>query len=364
MRKPVVAAASLVTLALALSPTAAQNDDFTKLKSTAIDKGSAWVKKAQAADGSWDYDNGPFSIQIGGAPIHMKQGTTALCALRPPEVGRRLPTTRSIKKALRLHPLLPDRARLLGGLRPPRARGSRQLGAAARGRGRRGARRRPDARAGGGQGPARRRRSSPRRKDLELAGAASSSSTNTQQPERRGATPPVGGTPQDASRTRSTRSSGSTPPSAWACPCPSRSTRRRRNTSSSTRRRKAPRSRPSPSLAPTSRIRSSRRSRRRCARSSSRSTDFKGKKAGETNADGHTEEDERRTTEEDAARKILKTRVASAEDARAWLGLRLPADRQARRRRRHPGRRRQRPPRRASAAAPADRPGRRSRRAA
>src|SRR5439155_21150134 len=42
----------------------------------AMEKGVAWLKKGQGADGSWDYADGPFRIGI-----HMKQGTTAFCAL-------------------------------------------------------------------------------------------------------------------------------------------------------------------------------------------------------------------------------------------------------------------------------------------
>src|SRR5580698_9855452 len=50
--------------------------DTAKERDAAIDKGIEWLKKGQASDGSWDYDDGPFRIGI-----HMKQGTTALCAL-------------------------------------------------------------------------------------------------------------------------------------------------------------------------------------------------------------------------------------------------------------------------------------------
>jgi hypothetical protein len=46
---------------------------------------------------------------------------------------------------------------------------------------------------------------------------------------------------------------------------------------------------------------------------------FKGKKAGDVNGDGHTESDERRTTEEDAARKIFRTTGAKIKmKARGW----------------------------------------------
>ncbi|HZU96243.1 MAG TPA: prenyltransferase/squalene oxidase repeat-containing protein [Planctomycetota bacterium] len=46
---------------------------------------------------------------------------------------------------------------------------------------------------------------------------------------------------------------------------------------------------------------------------------FKGKKQGDTNAAGHTEEDERRSTEEDAAKKVFKTsEKAKAMKARGW----------------------------------------------
>src|SRR4051794_33391929 len=67
----------LVTLAFTLPGGAkADEPDISKKRKEAIEKGITWLKKAQTADGSWDYANAPFNIGI-----HMKQGTTAFCAL-------------------------------------------------------------------------------------------------------------------------------------------------------------------------------------------------------------------------------------------------------------------------------------------
>jgi hypothetical protein len=46
--------------------------------------------------------------------------------------------------------------------------------------------------------------------------------------------------------------------------------------------------------------------------------DFKGKKSGDTNAAGHTESEERKTTTEDAAKKVLRTTDAKPPQARGW----------------------------------------------
>jgi hypothetical protein len=68
----VLAATICVAPRIALS----QADEAAKQRNAAIEKGIGYLKKTQATDGSWDYDDGPFHIGI-----HMKQGTTALCAL-------------------------------------------------------------------------------------------------------------------------------------------------------------------------------------------------------------------------------------------------------------------------------------------
>ena len=68
---------ALLGLALAGGRALAQNDaDLREKRNKAIDKGIVWLKGQQAADGSWDYGTGPFRM-----PVHMKQGTTALAAL-------------------------------------------------------------------------------------------------------------------------------------------------------------------------------------------------------------------------------------------------------------------------------------------
>src|SRR5579864_4098774 len=76
MRKAIVFA---LPLALVLSLSAArggEDADLPKQRGAAIEKGIAWLKKAQAADGSWDDNFMPFT-----GMGHMKQGTTALAAL-------------------------------------------------------------------------------------------------------------------------------------------------------------------------------------------------------------------------------------------------------------------------------------------
>ncbi len=68
---------AVLALALLLSfPVARAEDDLPKQRAAAIDKGVAWLKKAQAGDGSWDDKFTPFT-----GMGHMKQGTTALGAL-------------------------------------------------------------------------------------------------------------------------------------------------------------------------------------------------------------------------------------------------------------------------------------------
>ncbi|MEZ0227199.1 MAG: hypothetical protein ACAI25_01120, partial [Planctomycetota bacterium] len=70
--------AALLVGAVSLSVTNAQDRDadLPKKRAAALDKGVAWLKKAQVADGSFDDNFTPFT----GAG-HMKMGTTALAAL-------------------------------------------------------------------------------------------------------------------------------------------------------------------------------------------------------------------------------------------------------------------------------------------
>src|SRR5581483_5660213 len=72
--------------------------DFAKQRASAIDKGTAWLKKSQAGDGSWDYNEQPFSIQTEKGAIHMRQGTTALSAYALLKAGT-APDAPEIKKA-------------------------------------------------------------------------------------------------------------------------------------------------------------------------------------------------------------------------------------------------------------------------
>src|SRR5262245_46721592 len=99
MRRALPAVALLFALAASLAPTVAQSDgDFQKERAQAIDKGIAWLRKAQAADGSWDYEERPFAIMGEKGAIHMKQGTTALCAYALLKAGV-FPDDPQIKKA-------------------------------------------------------------------------------------------------------------------------------------------------------------------------------------------------------------------------------------------------------------------------
>jgi hypothetical protein len=79
MRRAAALVVALLALTLSISvATGDGNADakFRKERGAAIDKGVAWLKKAQAPDGSWDDDYKPF-----GFGVHLKQGTTALAAL-------------------------------------------------------------------------------------------------------------------------------------------------------------------------------------------------------------------------------------------------------------------------------------------
>ncbi len=87
---------SLVAILAFSFPGVARADDeaeTSKKRKEAIEKGVAWLKKGQGADGSWDYADGPFKIGI-----HMKQGTTAFCALALLKSGV-APDDASINKA-------------------------------------------------------------------------------------------------------------------------------------------------------------------------------------------------------------------------------------------------------------------------
>src|SRR5688500_13021859 len=67
----------LVAFVVAFTPfVQADEAERSRKRKEPIAEGVAWLKKAQAADGSWDYNDGPFAIGI-----HMKQGTTAFAAL-------------------------------------------------------------------------------------------------------------------------------------------------------------------------------------------------------------------------------------------------------------------------------------------
>jgi hypothetical protein len=68
----------LVSVSFHFAPTRAEDDnpeEFGKRRAKAIENGIDWLKKQQAADGSWDYGDQPFSIQ---GIKHMVNGCTAL----------------------------------------------------------------------------------------------------------------------------------------------------------------------------------------------------------------------------------------------------------------------------------------------
>jgi hypothetical protein len=69
------------------------DSDFPKKRGKAIDRGVEWLKKQQANDGSWDYEDKPF-----GLSVHMKQGSTALAAYALLKAGV-LPNDPCIQKA-------------------------------------------------------------------------------------------------------------------------------------------------------------------------------------------------------------------------------------------------------------------------
>jgi uncharacterized membrane protein YgcG len=77
MRRVVLGGLLLAPLLLLVpTRTIAQGDDLALKRNDAIEKGIAWLKARQASDGSWMYDDGPFHLTV-----PMRQGCTALCAL-------------------------------------------------------------------------------------------------------------------------------------------------------------------------------------------------------------------------------------------------------------------------------------------
>ncbi len=75
----VLMALVLVSLSVRLAPTTRADEDspenFAKQRAKAIEKGIDWLKKQQQSDGSWNYDDKPFGIQ---GLKHMVSGCTAL----------------------------------------------------------------------------------------------------------------------------------------------------------------------------------------------------------------------------------------------------------------------------------------------
>ncbi|MBI3722337.1 hypothetical protein HY251_00045 [bacterium] len=74
-RRIVAGALAVLVLVFSRAPLGADDAAFVKRKNEAIDKGVAWLKHAQLPDGSYDYTDRPFTMLP-----HMKHGCTALAA--------------------------------------------------------------------------------------------------------------------------------------------------------------------------------------------------------------------------------------------------------------------------------------------
>ncbi|HZV02030.1 MAG TPA: hypothetical protein VFF73_35305 [Planctomycetota bacterium] len=89
-RRPVVAVAALLLLA----STAPADDDFAAKKKAAIEKGVAWLKQQQTTEGFWKYENLHPALKV----YPMSQGAAALGALTLLKCGVS-PEDGSVKKA-------------------------------------------------------------------------------------------------------------------------------------------------------------------------------------------------------------------------------------------------------------------------
>jgi hypothetical protein len=98
VRRLLVVAGVVFPSLFAIVSSRAQESDLAHRKKVAIVRGADWLKKQQQRDGSWDYDEQPFAIQIGSGAVHMRQGTTALAAFALLKAGAS-PTDPAITKA-------------------------------------------------------------------------------------------------------------------------------------------------------------------------------------------------------------------------------------------------------------------------
>jgi hypothetical protein len=287
------------------------NDDFPKQRNAAIDKGIAWLKKQQAQDGSWDDEYKP--LQIG---FHMKQGSTALAALALLKSGVG-PDDPCVKKAFDFMQgekiqhvysagcvLMAIEARY--NWEPPHSDEPEE--APAEGTHEKKPSPKPAA-----------KMKKPDARDLDLAQRCVEFLTKTQGAAGWTYPPAINGYREDVSNTQ------------YALLGLDAAERLGLNVAKEVYEKAqdlfvANQEKDGPEVAPFAvpgadlsykelkAIEKETRDRIKKIEGS-----FKGKKPGELNADGHTEADERRTTEEDAARKIFKTTSAKSKmKARGW----------------------------------------------
>jgi len=298
----------LGTVSLSVSNADDRGDELPKQRAAAIDKGVAWLKKAQAADGSWDDAFTPFT-GLG----HMKQGTTALAALAllKSGVGPDEPGIRSAFdyiqgcKLERVYEvgcvLMALEARYnwepphLDADDPP-AEGTHEKKAAPK--------------------PAKPKPTAP---DLELAQKCVEFLAKNQGPSGWTYPPTANGYSEDVSNTQYALL-GLDAAERLGVEVAKEIYEKAQELFVTNQEKDGPDVSPFPvpgadlTYKELKKIEKETREKIKKIEAS-----FKGKKPGESNADGHTESDERRTTEEDAARKIYRTTGAKVKmKARGW----------------------------------------------
>jgi hypothetical protein len=330
MRRLLLGMSAVSLLALPLASSRAQQGDgsLTKARADAIEKGIAWLKKQQAPDGSWDYESKPFPMDI-----HMLQGSTALGALALLKAGV-LPDDPAIKKAFDyIHGCQIEHTYSAGCVllalearanwEPPREDESDGPGESTR------------EKTPGKGAP---KKGKPSAKDLDLARrcveflganqlkAAWSYPTLERERERERRRPPQGLWEGDLSNTQYALL-GLDAAERLGVAVPKEMFEKAQEYLLALQEKDGPEVAPFPVPGADLSYKELRKVEKEMhERLKQIEQAFKGKKEGETNADGHTEADERRTTEEDAARKILKTRESAGKmRARGWAYA-LPPD--------------------------------------
>jgi len=85
MRKPLLAVLLVVAVGFMAPARSEEGDAFARSVSKAVAKGVEYLRKAQASDGSWDYEpllkGNKLAAALGDPTAGMKQGCTALAAL-------------------------------------------------------------------------------------------------------------------------------------------------------------------------------------------------------------------------------------------------------------------------------------------